>query len=72
MFFVRFVDRKTEKSVYFSKIGDFIEDVIGPNDFFNLQFYLDRSVYIKFNISANNKASNIGKFIFSLSFAKNL
>lgn len=45
--------------MFFAKIGDTIEDQIHPFEFFNMQFYLDNSVYIKFNLSIS-KNSHIG------------
>jgi hypothetical protein len=55
-------DRKIENSVYFSKIGDLIEDLIDPNELFNIQFYLDRAVYVKFNVSINGKNAHLGEY----------
>ena len=52
-------DRKALNLMLFTKIGDTVEDQIQPNDFFNMQFFLDSSSYIKFNLSVSAK-SQIG------------
>jgi hypothetical protein len=46
-------------SILFSKIGDTVEDQIAPNEFLNIQFYLDRSTHVKFNLTFS-KNSNLG------------
>jgi len=45
--------------ILFSRIGDTIDDQIEPNELFNIQFYLDKSMYIKFNLTFS-KNSQIG------------
>jgi teneurin len=47
--------------VLFSKLGDTIEDQIMPNELFNLQFYIDSSMFIKFNLSISKNA-NVGLY----------
>lgn len=56
---VTITERKPINLMLFTKIGDTIEDQIEPNELFNMQFYLDTSSYIKFNLSISAK-SQIG------------
>ena len=42
-----------------TKIGELVEDQLMPYEIFNLQFYVDSSTYVKFNLTVNRN-SNLG------------
>ena len=53
------IERKTNSRTLFTKIGDTIEDIVMPKEFFNFQFYVDSSRYVKFNLTLS-KSSYVG------------
>jgi hypothetical protein len=55
------LEQSSVNAVLFSKIGDILEEQIMPFEFLNIQFYLEKSTYIKFNITFS-KNLNLGVY----------
>jgi hypothetical protein len=51
----------SSSSVLFAKIGDALENQIGANDAFHVQFYLDASSFVKFNLTLGRN-SRVGVY----------